>query len=114
MILHGRLDLPGVGRHVLVLQRVEQIPSPLDPTRWALAFEFSDGDVEISKVTGTWRRVGGSLEKFLEQLNGHPIAHDVAVDLDEFVGRDFEVDVEAKEPRGVRIRTVRPAAVAAA
>jgi len=114
MLLAVSRLLPDPGSHVLVLSRIEEITSPLDPTKRALAFVFCDDEVEISKVTGVYLRKGESLAKLIESLLGRPIVSGDSIDLERFIGLSFEVTVGPKEPRGVRIESIRPCAPKAA
>jgi hypothetical protein len=103
-------DLPQPGRYRFSLRSVNSIPSPLDPRKQAIEFQFGDGTCAISKVTGAYLRANESLEKLLESMLGRRIAVGEEIDLEAFVGKLFEVVVAAKGDHGVTIASVRPVA----
>jgi len=96
------------GEHKTTLVSIETVPSPLNRERDATEFRFQNTDGEITKLAGTVMRIGEGLHEFAEQLLGTPIVCDDEVDLDECIGRAYEVTVVPNRTGGVTIDSVKP------
>lgn len=107
-ILVCRAKILSVGTHRTKLTSVSTVQSPLNRGRDALEFRFEGPDGEISKVTGSTLRVGESLHELLEQLLGAEIASGDEVDLDRFVGHEYEIVVVSNRTGGIALDRVAP------
>jgi hypothetical protein len=90
------------------LKSIARIASPLDPAKPAFEFVFGDTTQAISKITGVILRPNESLEKLIENLLGRCLEVDEDVDLEKFLGAEFEVVVVAKGLHGRSIESIRP------
>jgi hypothetical protein len=98
------------GSHRVVLHSVEESKSRLYPGQLMLVFTFSCERGIASRVTGTTLRFGDALHATMSQLAGKEIGAWESVCPEDFIGRQYEIDVVAKGEHGIHIESIRPVA----
>lgn len=98
------------GRHEVVLERIDIVPSTRFAGQMSREFVFSNDVGEISRRTAIMVRQGQDLHRFAEELFGNPINAGDTVDFGVLVGRRFEILVSDAPYRPRMIETVKPIA----
>lgn len=107
-VLKCRRTALKAGSHEVVLASCEVVPSPMNRDRDAYEFRFVNAEGEFSKITGTTLRIGEALHDLAQQIFAKTIGPDEEIDLDEAVGRKFQIVLKQTRTNGIAIDRITP------
>jgi len=98
------------GTHRAFLRSIEKDKSALNSELLAFVFTFVSERGMASRITGLVPRFGNALHRTVCELAGRIVKVGEAVNHSDFIGREYEIDVESKNGHSVQIVAIRPIA----
>lgn len=102
---------PPAGLHRMRLNDRQEINGRWDKPALRWTFEVSEGEhlgKQVTRITSTELRADGSLGEFLSELRGEELTVGTVIDVDDLLGRSFDVLLAAGDNGGVMIRKITP------
>jgi len=107
-------ETPPAGNFSMRLTTREEILGRFQKPAYKWTFQVEDGDhkgKQITKITGIEARRGESLCNFLSELQGRELTPGESVDIDDFIGKLYDVTLTSRQndSSSVVIHKVAPA-----